>query len=1406
MVEMEKRMWSKAVSGHKNYTRPYKVCIDKLTRFWLVVCLVACGLVARSLQAGSFSGPVVISEFMASNERAHADEDGHYTDWVEAMNLTGDVVNLDGWHLTDDAGDLQKWRFPAVELAANESLVIFASGKDRRIVGNELHTNFTLGVDGGYLALIDSDGTIATQFTPGYGPQRTDVSHGFPQQNVTETLVADGAPGKYLVPTGDVSPAWMLPGFPDASWTPGTNGFGFDQKSRPTYHELISTDVGAEMRGSNATILIRIPFNVAKRGSELLRLGMHFEDGFVAYVNGTRIAGRHAPDVLDWNSGATNSNLTATALEGEEFFTGNVPLEPGENILAIHGLNRSLTSSDAVFRPVLERVAGLEQADENLYFAEPTPNAPNGDGFVGLTPDPQFSPGGSAFLSSQVVTLDGNIPGVTVRYTTTGFEPDENSTVFEDSITLTETTRLDAKAFRDGFVPSATVSHSYVAVSDNVASFTSHLPIVLLDSLGTSVFTSWRDTHIHIVNVDDSGTSSVLGTPDFSGLGATKRRGSSTQNHEKLNFSVEIRDPLGDDRDVRVLGMPPESDWVLWGPWRYDRAMIRNPWIYEISNQIGYQAVRTRFVEVFANQDGGVVTGPVPGGDYFGVYVLMEKIKRGPDRVDVRELGIADTAEPEISGGYLLKVDRPDPGDTGFFVNSLQMLFVDPKEEEILPVQVSWIQSYVQSFLNALNGPNFTNPDLGYARYIDVDNFIDFHILQEFSRNPDAHILSTYLKKDRNEKLAYAPLWDFDRTMGNDNDPRAENPQANSVVKNALWWGRLFQDPELLQKYRDRWAELRQNQMSTANMHAVVDSMAAEIGEAGARNFERWSQILNPKNWPIEIEQLKTWQQRRAEWLDDLYPIPPTLTAGSQLIEPPFEVGVDVPVGDVYYTLDGTDPRLTGGAVSATAVLAGSGGDFTVLVSPESHSQVRVLVPDAEHAVLGTTWTARLFDDSAWSLGTSGIVVGYDTGFDYADLIDFDVESEMFNQNSTVYIRIDFNVVDPSALSYLTLRMKYDDGFVAYLNGEKIAEDNQAAALTWFASASSDHPDAEALEYRNFNVSDGLEALVAGRNVLAIHGMNRASNSSDILFVPEVLGSAAGITNVIRINDFARVTTRGRRLGEWTAPARATFVIDDAMPLRVTELMYHPIPPDRNSPFNDDDHEFVEIKNTANRTVDLRGVRFTDGIEFDFTDSSVTSLGPQEYVVIVKNNSAFTTTYLDGGIRVAGTYEGQLANQGENVRLENGVGAVIQEFVYDDTWYPGTDGHGLSLNLVGVFDDPANWSTQAGWEAGVVLGTPGTDAGDAQLPGDANVDAILDIGDAIALVVLLFRGGVRELPCTGANADDGANRDLLDFDGNNQVDTTDVIRVLSYLFAQGDAHVLGTRCVRIGGCSPGCDG
>ncbi|MGC8886079.1 MAG: lamin tail domain-containing protein [Verrucomicrobiia bacterium] len=186
---------------------------------------------------------LIISEFMASNYRSLADEDGSYEDWIEIHNLGTNTVNLQGWYLTDTKTDLRKWQFPSTNINAGGYIVVFASGKDRRNPGARLHTNFKLNNSGEYLALVKPDGmTIASEFSPAFPPQFSDISYGVAQASQIQKLISSNSPAKILIPSnGGIGTIWTEILFDDSSWISGTNGIGFDTGQRPggeSYAEL----------------------------------------------------------------------------------------------------------------------------------------------------------------------------------------------------------------------------------------------------------------------------------------------------------------------------------------------------------------------------------------------------------------------------------------------------------------------------------------------------------------------------------------------------------------------------------------------------------------------------------------------------------------------------------------------------------------------------------------------------------------------------------------------------------------------------------------------------------------------------------------------------------------------------------------------------------------------------------------------------------------------------------------------------------------------------------------------------------------------------------------------------------------------------------------------------------------
>ena len=911
-------MWSLEYSLSLSWQR-----LTVHTKFFAIIAILSAVPVAISAQT------VVISEFMAANNSTLQDEDGDYPDWVEVHNLGSSPVDLENWALSDDPNDLFQWRFPAVSVPAGGFLTVFCSDKSRADPAAPLHSSFRLTSLGEYLALTRPDGEIEWQFSPLFPPQISDVSMGFPQDAVEGTLISTGSNVKFLVPSDDtLGMDWTLADFDDSGWNQGPTGIGFDQKSSPTYGDLIATDIGPLMQSNNASVYLRFPFDLDDLSTiHLLLLRMRFEDGFVAHVNGVEVARNNFDDLETplWNSRARRSRLTSIALGVEIFDLSNaVPfLTTGRNVLAIQGLNNSAASSDFFLLPELASVAvGTLETDQRQFFELPTPGRPNGRGFALVSRDPAFSVPEGTYVDQVTVEVTSPAPDAVLRYTLDGSNPDRESPIYEGPIVLTNSTVVKARLFEEGQLPSRTAEQPYIIISADLSDFSSNLPIVIVNTFGTPIGgVTFAPGHLTVIDVEEDGRSRMNGPVHFAGSAGFKVRGSSTANRPKQSYSVEIWDSEQEDRDVSILGFPAESDWILYGPYNFDPALMRNAFIYELSNQVGRWAARTRFVEVFLNRDQGPVEGPVPSGDYWGVYVFMEKIKRGPDRVDVQALDPSDVDEPQVSGGYILKVDRADPGDRGLDAGGQNLKHVYPKEEEIQNVsaQVNWLRSFMNRMQSSLSD---SDPETGYEQFIDVDSWIDHHLLNVLPMNVDMLRLSGYMHKRRSGKLVMGPIWDFDRSMestdSRDNNPRAWNGTGDATRAFSFpWWITLFADENFDQRYQARWRELRTNEFSTANLHAIIDRMAEELNEAQERDFGKWRQGKRG-GWQGEIQLLKDWLQTRAEWIDGQFLPVPVFSHEGGMVTGPIELTMTFD-GDegavVVYTLDGSDPMDSTSAI-----------------------------------------------------------------------------------------------------------------------------------------------------------------------------------------------------------------------------------------------------------------------------------------------------------------------------------------------------------------------------------------------------------------------------------------------------------------------------------------------------------
>lgn len=325
-----------------------------------------------------------------------------------------------------------------------------------------------------------------------------------------------------------------------------------------------------------------------------------------------------------------------------------------------------------------------------------------------------------------------------------------------------------------------------------------------------------------------------------------------------------------------------------------------------------------------------------------------------------------------------------------------------------------------------------------------------------------------------------------------------------------------------------------------------------------------------------------------------------------------------------------------------------------------------VLVPTGE---IGQEWkTEADYDDSTWAFSTGRTGgIGYERSSGYENLIDLDVGAEMYQINTTCYVRIPFRVdVDLSSITELTLKVRYDDGFIAYLNGVELARRNFTGTPAWNSNASASVSDSEAVVFENIDISEYISNLKPGDNILAIQGMNRSSTSSDML-----IGAKLDATVTTSDDDYPFADVMELLYG-----------------LRVTELMYHA---SIGSNF-----DYIELQNIGQTTLNLNGVHFSKGIDFTFPEMV---LEAGQYVVVAANLAAFQAAY-GKNINVAGEYSGSLSNGGEEIVLSIPLPMelAILRFDYSDSWYATTDGGGDSLVIKDAFAPPAAWDKEENWQ------------------------------------------------------------------------------------------------------------
>ena len=401
----------------------------------------------------------------------------------------------------------------------------------------------------------------------------------------------------------------------------------------------------------------------------------------------------------------------------------------------------------------------------------------------------------------------------------------------------------------------------------------SNIPIIIIETNGQEILDAPKIiANMKVIDHGEYRNYLTDSIHDYDGKISIEIRGSSSQSFPKKQYDFETKNDDGSNNNVSLLGLPSENDWILSAPYS-DKTLIRNILAYKLSESLGHYAPRTSLCELVLN------------GQYAGVYVLTEKIKRDKNRVDISKLKPDEINGDDLTGGYIFKIDKSTGSNCYGWSTEIANIYIQyeyPDCDDIVPEQKLYIKNYVNSFEEALFSNYFSDSIYGYRQLIDLNSALDYFIVNEISKNIDAYAQSTFMYKDKDSeggKLIFGPVWDYNLAFGNANY-RNGYKTNELLAPNHIWWGRLLKDSIFTNSLKIRWDEIRKDKFSNLQIINIIDSLSFVLSEAQQRNFQKWN-VLGENVWPNyyvgtsyadEIRFLKSWIINRLNWLDNNIP------------------------------------------------------------------------------------------------------------------------------------------------------------------------------------------------------------------------------------------------------------------------------------------------------------------------------------------------------------------------------------------------------------------------------------------------------------------------------------------------------------------------------------------------------
>lgn len=1281
----------------------------------LFAILLLC-LISRVSAFGE--APVIINEFLAKNTSGLKDDDGDYSDWIELFNRSTNVVNLDGWYLTDSAKKPTKWRIPSTNMEPSGFLIIFASGKDRAVPGLPLHSNFSLDASGEYLALIEPDGvTIASEFSPTYPEQYSNMSYGIGQETEMASLVSSDAPAQVFVPSNNnLGLTWTAKNFNDSTWQSGINGVGYE-----TYINGFSVkNIRANITVGNLDTALSVLADASKQKSVFTANpsvinylntgdGANFgndtsfpgftigvdEDNFVMQATGIITI----PTTGYWTFGV-NSDDGFSVTIGTNSFSYADGRGPADSLATF-----KLNAGDYPVTLVYFEIAGGSEVE---FFAAH----------------------GSYASYNTSFALVGNTNGLSVK----------SLANTSSSTSLSSLIQTDVKSLMYAKAPTACLRIPFVAT--NSADYS----LLMLR-------VKYNDGYVAWLNGTEVARKNFTGTPEWNSTATTTRDINSTFSLEDVDISQFVGALTTGTNILAIQGFNESTNG---GQFFIQAQLVQYKVLAETNHYFAQPTPGalnsldlTAFVGNlhfspnrgwFQNTNFSVaITCDTPGATIYYTtngttpsssngFIYSGSIPVSSTKI-IRAVGCLDGFDPSTvethSYLFLDQIQKQSTninyagGSAGNYTldtNITQGVYKNLFASNLLSIPTLSIAVAPDDFFGA-NGI-WSNPSgtgdtwerVCSAEYMRPDGKSGFHV--NCGLRIQGGVSRTGIEKHSLRLLfknAYGPS-KLNYAIFSDSSVTSFDTLTLHAGFNDHWlWGA---DQATLQ--RDQFCRDTQNAMGGYAGHGTYvhlyidgiywgvynvgeksdDSFAASYlggdkseydaftpDEVIAGTYDAYNTLLSIANAGITNDVAYT---NISQYLD----IPNFI---NYMLMNFYGANTDWPVHNwnaARRQMDGAglhffswDAEWVLGiqntpTTDRTGVTASDGVPSAIYAGLRQHSEFR-----------------RLFGDLAQKYCFNGGALT--------------PEKTLARWNARSK-ELDLAVIGETA--------RWGNGYTR--DTWLAAEDN---VRTWFPTRTAtliSQLRAASL-YPSVNAPDLLPfgGLIPAGSSLVLSNSNSAGyifyttdGSDPRLWGGLVSSSAKRYTDPITPTNAVTIRARVRQGATWSALVEATFyLLQDYNNLALTEIMYNPPAIGTNA---SDEYEFVEFKNTGTNTLDLTGLKFTSGIDFSFTNNTLLNAG--EFFVLARNETAFSQKY--PGVTVNGIYTGKLNNSGDTLTLSHILGTEILSVSYDSAppWPATPNGLGYSLVRNSLSSDPDAVSS---WRASTNPGgSPGADDPTPSIP------------------------------------------------------------------------------------------